>query len=97
MPKSEREAGSGGHKSRKESRARNSHNSSSNHHASALEDDVKKPSLKSSDLFGSVLPPLSGPGASAEDAADSGLAAAGLAQVSGRLMDSFYRPPPRST
>ena len=47
--------------------------------------DMKKPNIKSADLFGAVLPPLSGPGAAGahgpEDGNDGALAAAGLAQV----------------
>ena len=84
VPKSEREPGSGG-KSRKESRARNNHINSS-----ITDDDVKKPSLKSSDLFGGVLPPLSGSGAAPEDGGDGGLAAAGLAQTKVEKHDYKY-------
>jgi hypothetical protein len=92
IPKAEREPGSSGHhKSRKE-RARN-HNSN---HNSIAEEDVKKPSIKSSDLFGAVLPPLSGPGAAPEDGGDGGLAAAGLAQAKVEKHDYKYNIGPEA-
>lgn len=82
IPKTEKDPSGGSHKSRKD-RARNNHNSStsSHHHSINDIDDMKKPSIKSGDLFGAVLPPLSGPGAAggAEDGSDGALAAAGLA------------------
>ena len=82
IPKTEKDPSGGSHKSRKD-RARNNHNSSSSSHHHSINDvdDMKKPSIKSGDLFGAVLPPLSGPGAAggAEDGSDGSLAAAGLA------------------
>ena len=87
IPKTEKDPSGGSHKSRKD-RSRNNHNSSSSSHHHSINDmdvDMKKPNIKSADIFGAVLPPLSGPGAAGahvpEDNSDGALAAAGLAQV----------------
>ena len=86
IPKTEKDPSGGSHKSRKD-RARNNHNSSSSHHHSVNDvDDMKKPSIKSGDLFGAVLPPLSGPGAA------GGTALTTPQQVGERFNNFFKRP-----
>ncbi|XP_023331889.1 forkhead box protein A1-A isoform X2 [Eurytemora carolleeae] len=59
IPRSDKDSG----RSRKEGRSRNNNHSSD----SSADHDIKKPSLKSSDMFGGGLPPLSGPGTMAAD------------------------------
>ena len=59
IPRSDKDSG----RSRKEGRSRNNNHSSD----SSADHDIKKPSLKSSDMFGGGLPPLSGPGTLAAD------------------------------
>lgn len=66
IPKSERDPGQKSRNGKESSRSRNS-NSHSNSDLSASDHDIKKPNIKSSDLFGGGLPPLTGPGAIADD------------------------------